>query len=372
MNEPNPPGHLLQHIANNPSVTDFQNSFAPLRDIVKGYLRDAGHPFERFTSILDFGCGVGRFIFAFRQELAAHQKLHGCDVYEPCANWCQQNIDFCAVKKTQIDPPLPYENGQFDLVYALSVYTHLRLDMQFRWAWEIHRILRPGGVLFATFHGPVFMPVFYETHRANARVGEFYSFGDDGLFAYLNFRNKKEDEGQVDVASAHNISFFRQQFSGFDILRRVPQSRLAGGQDLYIIRKPDHGRSIERPARNTPGECTSWSQQFGIEKVPAPVTLPFKLAGHKTFRVYPTVSPAGMYGVTGHVLIKAGGQVLAQSSARVNNERMFGGTHYAVIEVPVPEHQGPVTVELAPSLHGHGTLSRSDTPTITWAFPHFT
>ena len=156
MTYPHPPAHLLQRIANNPSATDFINSFGWLGTMVKSHLQEAGFDFPQFKSILDFGCGVGRLLFALEPELAPGQKIQGCDVYEECARWCQDNIPFAEVKKSAIDPPLPYADGTFDLICAISVYTHLRLDMQFRWAWEIHRVLRPGGVLFATLHGPFF------------------------------------------------------------------------------------------------------------------------------------------------------------------------------------------------------------------------
>src|SRR5262245_60796797 len=136
-NQTYPPAELLERIANNPSVTDFINSFAYVRSDVRRYLQEAGLEFANFRNILDLGCGVGRFLFAFQNELGPQQKLYGCDVYEACAAWCQENIDFAETAHTGIEPPLPYRNGQFDFVYALSVFTHLRLDMQFRWAWEI-------------------------------------------------------------------------------------------------------------------------------------------------------------------------------------------------------------------------------------------
>jgi SAM-dependent methyltransferase len=181
--QPNPPKHLLERVSGSPSQADFLNSFEHLRYAIKTYLTEAGLDFSRFADILDFGCGVGRFAFAFEPEFRNGQRLWGCDVFEECARWCHDHIDFAEIRHTNLKPPLPYGDEQFDLAYALSVFTHLRLDLQFTWVWELHRLLRPGGIVFATFHGPLFMPLLYQTVLNTAGERALYSVGNEGLFA---------------------------------------------------------------------------------------------------------------------------------------------------------------------------------------------
>ena len=41
----------------------------------------------------------------------------------------------------------------FDLIYAVSVFTHLDLDLGRRWLADLHRILKPGGLLLFSVHG---------------------------------------------------------------------------------------------------------------------------------------------------------------------------------------------------------------------------
>lgn len=366
-----PPPHLLQRIANNPSLEDFTRSFGFLRHIVRSYLSRAGCDFSTFNNILDFGCGVGRFLYAFEQDLEPHQKMWGCEVHEEFARWCRENIDFAEVAHNEIDPPLPFDDQQFDLVYASSVYTHLRLDMQFRWAWEIHRVLRPGGVFFLTVHGTMFFPLFHSL-RQSLQLDEMYSFGDDGLFAYLMFPSQEtQDQGQVHVASAHTESFFLEQFSAFEVLKRFPQSQMAGGQDLYIIRRPEHGRSIERPS-NYSSDTWSFGEQVGASGSTSPVELTFQLDGHRQFRVYPSVLPAAIYWLDFRIEVLAGDHVLADQAFRFNSNRKIGGTHYGAFALDVPEHRGEVTVRLSTSLTEQGTLPSDATPEVRWCFPNFT
>jgi SAM-dependent methyltransferase len=49
-------------------------------------------------------------------------------------------------------PPLSLESASFDLIWALSVFTHLT-DASLAWLAELHRLLKPGGLLIATYMG---------------------------------------------------------------------------------------------------------------------------------------------------------------------------------------------------------------------------
>lgn len=364
-----PPPHLLQRVSNSPSVDDFVRSFPIVRQLVHTYLQRAGLNFASFDNILDLGCGVGRFMFAFADHLGPNQRIYGSEVHEECARWCQQNIDFAATNHSSIEPPLSYVDRQIDLIYALSVFTHLRLDMQFRWAWEIHRVLRPGGVMFATFHGPVYFP-FFHGKRAQLVRDEMFSFGDDGLFAYLAFPSSETlHDGQVQVSSAHNEEFFREQFSAFELVARFPQSLLAAGQDLYIIRRPEHGRSIARPM----GDDAKWAwvERVAGSEPRAPVELVFQLQGHDRFRVYPAPQIDGVYGMDFHVEIRSKDQILVNEQRRPSNDRILGKTQYHTLDFAIPPQVGEVTVRLSTSLRNRGTLPADAVPEVHWSFPTF-
>ncbi len=49
-------------------------------------------------------------------------------------------------------PPLAFEDGLFDLVYAVSVFTHIDRFQQKEWLKEFRRLLRPGGALLLTIY----------------------------------------------------------------------------------------------------------------------------------------------------------------------------------------------------------------------------
>ncbi|MDE5121171.1 MAG: class I SAM-dependent methyltransferase, partial [Trichodesmium sp. St19_bin1] len=243
-----PPNDLLLRISGNPSIKAFISSFDDLRYTVKNYLQTAGFNFNQFEKILDFGCGVGRYLMAFEPELLPSQKLFGCDVFAECAEWCQENIKFATVKHNDIQPPLPFESNQFDLINAISVFTHLSLDLQHLWAWDIYRVLRPGGILFMTLHGPQFFPIVYDIFRSgNSHKAAMYSIGEEGLFLYLDHQGETDGQGQHTIAAVHTPAAYKEIFSMFKHIKRFPQSNLANGQDLYILQKPISGSLVAQP-----------------------------------------------------------------------------------------------------------------------------
>ena len=102
--------------------------------------------------VLDFGSGAGRTLRHFATE-AGTAEFWGADIDEPSIVWMQGNLSppFHAWQST-INPPLGLEHGSFDLIYAISVFTHLT-DNSIQWLLELHRLLKPDGLLIATFMG---------------------------------------------------------------------------------------------------------------------------------------------------------------------------------------------------------------------------
>jgi SAM-dependent methyltransferase len=102
--------------------------------------------------ILDFGCGTGRVIRHFADQAGA-AELVGCDIHGPSVEWAERHLSppFRFFRNEEL-PPIDAPDESFDLVYGMSVFTHLT-DSWSRWLLELHRILRPGGLAVLTFLG---------------------------------------------------------------------------------------------------------------------------------------------------------------------------------------------------------------------------
>jgi SAM-dependent methyltransferase len=102
--------------------------------------------------VLDFGCGAGRTLRHFLPE-AEVGEFWGSDVHEPSIAWLSANLSppVHPIRNDEL-PPIQRPDGYFDLVYAISVFTHLT-DSWSRWLLELHRLLRDDGILIATYAG---------------------------------------------------------------------------------------------------------------------------------------------------------------------------------------------------------------------------
>jgi SAM-dependent methyltransferase len=111
------------------------------------------HDFDfRGRRLLDFGCGAGRVLRQFVAQ-GPEAEYWGCDVDAECIDWLQANLSPpLHVFANDELPPLPQPDGFFDLVYCVSVFTHLSRSWS-AWLTELHRVLKPDGLLIATFLG---------------------------------------------------------------------------------------------------------------------------------------------------------------------------------------------------------------------------
>jgi SAM-dependent methyltransferase len=113
-------------------------------------LTEVGVDAGQLSRVLDFGCAEARMLRFFpRTERSVHW---GVDINAERIAWAQQHLSpplFFATTTTA--PHLPFEDDYFDLVYGLSVFTHIS-DLADAWFLELLRILRPGGCVWLTIH----------------------------------------------------------------------------------------------------------------------------------------------------------------------------------------------------------------------------
>ena len=70
----------------------------------------------------------------------------------PAIAWAQEHlpgVDFAI----PAGPPAGLPRGRFDLVVAISIWSHYGEAAAVRWLDEMHRIVRPGGHLVFSTHG---------------------------------------------------------------------------------------------------------------------------------------------------------------------------------------------------------------------------
>jgi 2-polyprenyl-3-methyl-5-hydroxy-6-metoxy-1,4-benzoquinol methylase len=122
--------------------------------------------------LLDWGCGPGRITRHF-PELLPGSVIRGADYNQQYVNWCNDNLKMGgAFTKSGLSPQLHFSDNYFDVVIALSVFTHLSSGMHFSWIEELQRIIKKDGILIMTTQGTSFRHKLLDLERQNFDKGE--------------------------------------------------------------------------------------------------------------------------------------------------------------------------------------------------------
>jgi len=144
-----PPAALRYRVGASADADTFSRIGKTCAEDIKSALLKVGRDLESFEKILDFGCGCGRTLIHL-SSLAPSAKFYGTDIDKQAIDWCRQNLKFGTFSVSRETPPLQYEADMFDFIFAISVFTHLNEDYQFRWLEELKRIALPGAILLVT------------------------------------------------------------------------------------------------------------------------------------------------------------------------------------------------------------------------------
>jgi ubiquinone/menaquinone biosynthesis C-methylase UbiE len=103
------------------------------------------------SEALDVGCGVG---LTDRHLLSHVGTLHGVDVSEEMVAVARErnpDVEY----RTYDGSALPYDEGRFDLVFAICVLHHVAPAARPALFGELRRVVRPGGLITVFEHNPL-------------------------------------------------------------------------------------------------------------------------------------------------------------------------------------------------------------------------
>jgi SAM-dependent methyltransferase len=221
---PLPPPSLRMRVSGTVDVAEFLERGQLAQQSIRKALARAGAPLGSDPAILDFGCGCGRVLRYWR---GLDSAVFGADVSTPGIKWCRDNLPFAEVCVNAFEPPLNYGDASFDVVYALSVFTHLPVETQLAWRDELRRVLRPGGHFLLTLHGDGYISQLKPEERSLYEAGG----------CVVRWRKAA---GSNLCSTFHPAQFVRDHIAdGWELVEHVP-SETSGffGADLIVLRKP--------------------------------------------------------------------------------------------------------------------------------------
>jgi len=148
---PLPPARLRFRSSENSDVLNFFTVGMRTAEGLQEAMASSSFELSDGAAVLDFGCGCGRTLLWFARQFPK-VRWHGSDVNTEAIEWCRKSIPGATFAVNGLEPPLPFPENSFDLIYAVSVFTHLSEEHQRAWLPELRRVLRPGGRLLLSLH----------------------------------------------------------------------------------------------------------------------------------------------------------------------------------------------------------------------------
>lgn len=148
-----PEDHIYNFVMAHPG---FQSD----RHRVRYYFEDGARSAEQFAaivsrhhnaeapSVLEFASGYG----CVSRHLGANFDLVCCDIHPAAHAFLQQSLGLQSILSTSI--PDDFDTGRhFDVVFALSFFSHMPSRTWRRWLAQLATQVSPGGLLVFTTHG---------------------------------------------------------------------------------------------------------------------------------------------------------------------------------------------------------------------------
>ncbi|MCS6891291.1 MAG: class I SAM-dependent methyltransferase [Rhodovarius sp.] len=102
--------------------------------------------------VADWGCGFGR-VARYVDQFLPGAQVTGIELDELNLNWLVEHLPRIRGIKVDLSAKVPLPDASFDLIYGISVMTHIRPTEQLIWLKELKRLLAPGGIMLLTTAG---------------------------------------------------------------------------------------------------------------------------------------------------------------------------------------------------------------------------
>ncbi len=257
----------------------FRAHFEYATGVIEQWL--APHIDWKNARVLDFGCGEGQTTLGIALRLAP-RELIGLDVHRAWRNLAHHAAPQLSLKRfpgnlrfvTVTPGQFPERIGRFDAICSWSVFEHVEPALFSSIVHHLHRLLRPGGVLFLQIEPLFWSP--WGSHLQNlvpepwahlllshealrSRVMEYENAVptelDNGRplsrSAYLEFRwreyqrlNRYTADQVVDEFRRAGFEILREQRRRLDLqppaelLERRPIEQLTTNELIFTARKP--------------------------------------------------------------------------------------------------------------------------------------
>jgi len=177
-------------------------------------------------AILDWGCGPGRIVRHLPELIGNNCSYYGTDYNTRTIDWCSKNLPEISFNNNTLEAQLPYADNFFDVIYGLSIFTHLSATMHKEWYAELYRVLKPDGIILLTTQGDTYKSKMTPTELVQYNKGELVVRG-------------KVKEGHRIFSAFQPKQFMETLFANATVVEHIEQAPIGKWypQDKWIVRK---------------------------------------------------------------------------------------------------------------------------------------
>lgn len=204
--------------------------------------------------ILDFGCGVGRQLLHFVRHYP-QPSYFACDIDQISIKFIAKNYPEVEATVNSFTPPLNYPDSFFDMIYSVSIFSHLNIADQRLWLDELARITKIGGYCFLTTEGYTALGSLQRKFGLNtSELGDKLRTNGYLYEEYKDWESITQNQERLGIAnnlagverSYGNMvvspDFVREQWQSqqFDVIGII-EGIIDHRQDLIILRRTKSG-----------------------------------------------------------------------------------------------------------------------------------
>ncbi|MBY0298683.1 MAG: methyltransferase domain-containing protein [Methylobacterium sp.] len=183
-------------------------------------------------SILDFASGYGR-VSRHIARVVPHAQVHACDIHDDAVRFLE-SIGIPSFI-SHVDPDKFTAPQTYDVIFVLSLFTHLPRRTWGRWLKVLADCLNPGGLLVFSAHGP---HIWRHWNRCplDADGYVFHSGSEQKDLSSSDYGNTLTmPEYVINVIRANRLHLESYRSAGI------------GDHDVYVIRAVDDSLRLPSP-----------------------------------------------------------------------------------------------------------------------------
>jgi SAM-dependent methyltransferase len=214
-------------------VASYRRGAAEFVGILGQSLREADREWRDIEACLEIGCGYGRIVRELRREIPP-SSISVSDMIDEGARFTAAEF---GVRRVPVVEAMGREyDGSFDLIYLLSVYTHLPRHMIEGNLARLSALLKPNGVLVFSTHGKLSaeMAEIYEQYwldkeKLNAEL-------DRTGFFYERYPYYYAEYGLTWMVTEEVKKMVANTAPGLDFVAHHPLA-VDGHQDVFVFKR---------------------------------------------------------------------------------------------------------------------------------------